>query len=364
MQIEAGKPLRRRTILLGSFGAGAAGVLGPGSRRAFAAGISLLETGSTLLYPLFNLWVPKYTASNPGLRITTQGTGSGTGIAQTLSGVAQIGASDAYMSDPQVKQHPDILNIPLAISAQTVNYNVPGFNGTNLKLSGPVLAGIYSGRITHWNDPAIGKLNPGARLAAHVITPVHRTDGSGDTFIFTQYLAASTPEWAGSVGYGTTISWPPVAGGIGAIGNPGMVQASGQTPYAIAYIGVSFHNEIAKAGLGTAMLQNRDGNFVLPTPKTVGAAAAAVQDKTPPDQRISLIFAPGPDSYPIINYEYAIVNRRQPNETIAAAVRNFLAWAIDPEGGSAAGFLDAVQFLPLPPKIAALSKRQIAKIGA
>jgi len=363
MQTDGGMIVRRRSILLGTIGAGAAGVLGLGSRPAFAAEISLLETGSTLLYPLFNLWVPVYTAKNPGVRITTQGTGSGTGIAQAISGVAQIGASDAYMSDPQMKRDPDILNIPLAISAQTVNYNVPGFNDANLKLSGPVLAGIYGGKITHWNDPAIVKINPGAKLAAHVITPIHRTDGSGDTFIFTQYLAASTPEWANSVGYGTTISWPPVPGGIGAIGNPGMVQASGQTAYSIAYIGVSFHKEIAGAKLGTAMLQNRDGNFVLPTPKTVGAAAAAVEDKTPADERISLIFAPGPDSYPIINYEYAIVNRRQPNEKIAAAIRDFLAWAVDPDGGSAAKFLEPVQFLPLPPKIAALSKQQIAKIG-
>jgi phosphate transport system substrate-binding protein len=362
MQTRASETLLRRTFLLGTIGGTALGLVAMAPRMAAAANVTLLETGSTLLYPLFNLWVPKYTAMHPGLRITTQGTGSGTGIAQAISGVAQIGASDAYMSDPQVKKDPNILNIPLAISAQTINYNVPGLNNTNLKFSGPVLAGIYGGKITHWNDPAIAKLNPGVSLPNHGITPVHRTDGSGDTFIFSQYLAFSTPEWANSVGYGTSISWPPVQGGIGAIGNPGMVQASGQTPYSIAYIGVSFHEQIAKAGLGTALLLNRDGNYVLPTPATVGAAASALEAKTPPDERVSLIFAPGANSYPIINYEYAIVNAKQASPDTAAALRDFLSWAVDPSGGNAAEFLDVVNFLPLPDKIAALSKAQIAKI--
>lgn len=364
MQPNERAKLRRRTVMLGALGSSAASTFVLSTRRAFAADVSLLETGSTLLYPLFNLWVPKYTAAKSGVRITTQGTGSGTGIAQAISGLAQIGASDAYMSDAQVKQHPGILNIPLAISAQTINYNMPGHAHDNIRFSGPVLAGIYSGKISHWNDAAIATLNPGVSLPGERIIPVHRTDGSGDTFIFSQYLAFSTPDWANTVGYGTTLSWPPVQGAIGVLGNPGMVQASGRLPYSIAYIGVSFHAEIARAGLGTAMLKNRDGNFVLPDAKTVGAAATALEGKTPADERISLIFAPGPDSYPIINYEYAIVNRRQPTAAVAAALRDFLSWAVDPEGGSAAALLDAVRFLPLPPRIAALSRQQIAKIGS
>ena len=363
MQTRASETLLlRRTLLLGTIGGTALGLVALDPRRAAAAEITLLETGSSLLYPLFNLWVPKYTAMHPGLRITTQSTGSGTGIAQAVSGVAQIGASDAYMSSPQLKKSPGILNIPLAISAQTVNYNVPGLNDKNLKLSGPVLAGIYGGKITKWNDPEIAKINPGVSLPDHGITPIHRTDGSGDTFIFTQYLAFSAPAWGNSVGYGTTVSWPAVQGGIGAIGNPGMVQACGQTPHSIAYIGISFHAQIAKAGLGTVSLGNRAGNFVLPTPETVGAAASALEGKTPPDERISLIFAPGANSYPIINYEYAIVNQKQRSPEIATAVRDFLTWAVDPSGGNAPEFLKVVEFLPLPPKIADLSKTQIAKI--
>lgn len=329
---------------------------------AQAAQVTLLETGSTLLYPLFNIWVPDYTKMHPEVKITTQGTGSGTGIAEAISGVAQIGASDAYMADAQIKQNPNILNIPLAISAQTINYNIPGLNNKHLKLDGPVLAGIYDGSIKNWDDAAIKALNPGVKLPNHAIVPIHRTDGSGDTFIFSQYLSFSTPKWNDSVGFGTSISWPAVQGGVGANGNPGMVEASQQTPYSVAYIGVSFHKEIAKAGLGTAMIKNKAGHFLLPTAKTVGAAASGLIAKTPADERISLVFSEGADSYPIINYEYAIVNSKQANPETAKAIREFLGWAVESKGGNAAKYLNQVRFIALPARIQALSKAQIAKI--
>ncbi len=348
-------------LALVSVGLAVATTVAPMAAHA-ASGVTLLETGSTLLYPLFNLWVPDYTKAHPGLRITTQGTGSGTGIAQAISGVAQIGASDAYMSDGQIKQNPSILNIPLAISAQTVNFNVPGLNKDHLKLDGPVLAGIYSGKIKNWDDAQIKALNPGVKLPDHAIVPIHRTDGSGDTFIFSQYLSFSTPSWNNSVGYGTTISWPAVQGGVGANGNPGMVQACQQTPYSVAYIGVSFHEQVAKAGLGTAMLKNRAGKFLLPDAHTVSAAAGELISKTPADERISLVFAPGANSYPIINYEYAIVNAKQANPESAKAIKAFLGWAVESEGGNAAKYLDAVRFIALPARVQGLSKAQIAKI--
>ncbi len=324
--------------------------------------VTLLETGSTLLYPLFNLWVPDYTRANPGVRITTQGTGSGTGIAQAVSGVAQIGASDAYMSDEQMKQNPDIMNIPLAISAQTINYNIPGLNRVHLRLNGPVLAGIYSGAIQYWDNAKIKALNEHLKLPHKKIIPVHRTDGSGDTFIFSQYLSFSTPSWNDSTGYGTTISWPAVQGGIGALGNPGMVQASQTNLYSIAYIGVSFHAQIESAGLGTAVLENRAGRFVLPTPRTVTAAAHELLSKTPTDERLSLIFAPGAESYPIINYEYAIVSKRQASPEVAAAMRKFMLWAIDLKGGNSAHYLNEVRFIPLPSSVSELSRKQIVQI--
>lgn len=333
-----------------------------GSAPAFARGLNITETGSTLLYPLFNIWVPAYRRTHPGVHIDTQGTGSGTGISEAISGVAQIGASDAYMSNMQVKQNPNVLNIPLAISAQTVNYNIPGLNNVHLKLSGPVLAGIYDKQIRYWNAPAIQQLNPGVRLPHHLITPIHRTDGSGDTFIFSQYLSFSTPYWNTHVGYGTTISWPAVPGGLGALGNPGMVQSAAQTPYSIAYIGISFTKEIQRAHLGTALLENRAGRFLLPTKATVEAAARQLVNKTPQNERISLVFAPGANSYPIINYEYAIVNDHQASQSMANALRTFLDWTVSPQGGNSWTFLRQVRFIALPPRISALSRTQIAKI--
>jgi len=326
------------------------------------AAVTLNETGSSLLYPLFNLWVPVYTKAHSNLRITTQSTGSGTGISQAVEGIVQIGASDAYVSDAQMKQHPDMLNIPLAISMQMVNYNLPGLNDKHLKLSGPVLAGIYQGKIRDWNDAAIRKLNPGVKLPHHAIIPVHRSDGSGDTFIFTQYLSFSTPEWAKALNYNTTVSWPAVPNGLGAVGNQGMITAVQGNPYSIAYIGSSYQDTIEKAGLGIAMLQNRDGKFLLPETKTAAAAAAQMVPKTPKDQRISLIFAPGANSYPIINYEYALVKSKQPDANVASALRQFLSWAISPEGGNASTYMEQVHFVPLPAAVAKLSANQIAEI--
>jgi phosphate transport system substrate-binding protein len=354
--LTRGKPTRTSLLLAGAVALGLSG-----AAVANASGTRLLETGSSLLYPLFNLWVPVYTKTH-SVQITTQSTGSGTGISQSVSGLAQIGASDAYLSNALMKQHPDMLNIPLAISSQMVNYNIPGLNGDHLKLSGPVLAGIYEGKITKWNDPAIEKLNHGVKLPAKTIVPIHRTDGSGDTFIFSQYLSDSDPQWGKTVSYGTTISWPSVSGGLGAEGNQGMVNSLHQTPYSIAYIGVSFKSSIDHDKMGEAKLENQAGNFVLPVVATVQAAANAKVAETPTDERISLIFAPGANSYPIINYEYAIVKSKQAAAGEAKELKDFLTWAISSNGGNAEHFMKEVSFVPLPASVRKLSEAQINKI--
>ncbi|HXX36654.1 MAG TPA: phosphate ABC transporter substrate-binding protein PstS [bacterium] len=330
---------------------------------AWAAPVKLLETGSTLLYPLFNIWVPDYTHTNPDVQITTQGTGSGTGIAEATSGAAQIGASDAYLSPAQTAQDPTLMNIPLAISAQQINYNLPGIGAAHLNFSGPVLAGIYSGTIKNWNDPAIAKLNPGVNLPDHEIIPVHRADGSGDTFIFTQYLSFTTPSWKEAVGFGTSVSWPAIAVGIGTNGNPGMVQALKQTPYSIAYVGISWIDQTNAAGFGYAALENRAGKFLLPTPGTIASAAAALVGKTPPNEAISLIFAPGPNAYPIINYEYVIVKGKQADPGVAAAIKAFLTWCLSPTGGGNELYLTKVHFIGLSEMVRKLSQAQVERIG-
>jgi phosphate transport system substrate-binding protein len=329
--------------------------------RPHQASVSLLETGSTLLFPLFEKWAPVYHHLHPNVTITPSGTGSGTGIADAENGSVQIGASDAYMSDAQIAANPGILNIPLAISAQVIAYNLPGLNGRHLNVNGAILAGIYTGKITKWNAPAIRRANPGVKLPNHVIIPVRRNDSSGDSFLFTQYLTLSAPKlW--TAGYATSPNWPAVSDEQSATGNGGMVEALAATPYSIAYVGISYLNELEQHHLGYAALGNRAGRYVLPTPADITAAAKAKVPETPKDERVSLIFAPGATAYPIINYEYAVVKERQASPAIAGAVKNFLLWAIAPKGGNQLKFLNAVHFLPLPPAVSVLSKNQILKI--
>jgi phosphate transport system substrate-binding protein len=329
-------------------------------------GATIAETGSTLIYPLFKAWVDAYAKVEPGLHMTAGATGSGAGIAQAVAGQVQIGTSDAYMTDNEAMAHPQILNIPIAISAQVVEANIPELRGRQLKLSGPVLAAMYSGKIREWDAGPIAELNPGVNLPQHAIVPVRRAEGSGDTFIFTQFLSFSAPDahdsWENTIGYGTTVNWPSVSGVLTATGNEGMVQTIARTPYAVGYVGGSFQDEAMKDGLITAMLENQDGQFLLPTPATITAAAAELTPRTPADERLTLVFAPGSNSYPLINYEYAMVTQNQPNEQSAQAVSNFLLWCISPQGGSAGSFLSPVHFIALPTSIRARSELQISKI--
>jgi phosphate transport system substrate-binding protein len=360
------------------------GVHGARHGSAFIIGLALLSvaavhslaqdvaaTGSTLMYPVFQTWVGAYGKIDPAVHMTVNATGSEAGINSAIAGQVQIGTSDAYMSDTQAMANPRILNIPLAISAQLVVANLPELRGSTLKLSGPVLADIYSGKIREWDAAPIAALNGGVHLPHRTIVPVHRADGSGDTFIFTQFLTFSTPEvgggpppgsWGHDVYYGTTVHWPAVPGSLTASSNRDIAQRLAGTPYSVGYLGASFEADVNKAALQTAMLQNEDGNFVLPTAATITAAAASLTPRTPPDERLTLVFAPGANSYPLINYEYAMVSEKQPNAQVAAAISNFLLWCISPQGGSAASFLDPVHFIALPTSIRARSEIQIAKI--
>jgi phosphate transport system substrate-binding protein len=328
---------------------------------ACADDITLIETGSTLLYPLFSVLASEYTKTHPGVHIAAGSTGSGAGIEQAISGAAHIGTSDAYMTDAQAKRNPQIINVPIAISAQTVNYNLPGLNPTALKLDGPVLAGIYTGKIRSWDDKAILGLNPGVNLPHHDIIPVRRIDGSGDTFIFTQYLTFSTQSWEDKIGFGTSINWPSVNGGLGAEGNLGVIKTIRETPYSIGYIGISFHTEIANAELGTAMLKSYSSEFLLPTPESIAAAAASLGPRTPADERLTLVNAPGANAYPLVNYEYAIVSTQQANPEIAKAIKRFLLWAIAPDETNEK-LLEDAHFIPLPAHIWVLSHDQIEMI--
>jgi phosphate transport system substrate-binding protein len=327
-----------------------------------AGAVTLNETGSTLFYPLFQRWIPDYGQVASHVSLTAAATGSGAGVDAVIAGGARLGASDAYMSDEQTQKNRGILNIAMAISAQTVNYNIPGLNGPNLKLDGPTLASIFTGKITTWDAPAIAAMNPGVQLPHQAIVPIRREDASGDTFIFTQFLDFSNQSWEDKIGYGTSVAWPNVAGEKTATGNDGMVQALAATPYSVGYAGISFRDAIAKASLGTARLKNQSGQFLLPTEETISKGASELDPRTPPDERLTLVFAPGERSYPLINYEYMVVSTRQADPQTAEELRHFLLWAVSPEGGNAPKYLTTVGFIPLPTFIRALSEKQIDRI--
>jgi phosphate transport system substrate-binding protein len=325
-----------------------------------SASESLSETGSTLLYPLFNIWVPVYKSAFPQVTITTAGTGSGTGISSAAGGTADIGASDAYLSPSDISKYPTLENIPLAISAQMINYNLPGVTG-NLKLNGTVLAEMYEGKITMWNDPAIKALNPGVSLPATKVVPLHRSDSSGDTFLFTSYLSKQDSQWASAISYNTSVAWPKVASELAFKGNSGMVTGCKDNPGCIAYIGISYKSKTTAAGLGEAQIANGGGQYEMPTAATIAAAASSFST-IPANGAISLIDSSASGAYPIINYEYAIVNSTQSDATKATDIKALLNWAITT--GNSSQYLSQVNFQPLPSLALAASKALIAKIGS
>jgi phosphate transport system substrate-binding protein len=322
---------------------------------------TLTETGSTLLLPLLHAWAGAYQQQFPQVRISTGGTGSGTGIKDASAGTVDIGASDAYLSSGDLVKNPALLNIPLAVAAQQVDYNLPELKaGVHLRLTGAVLAQMYQGTIRTWNNPAISKLNPGITLPPARVVPLHRSDSSGDTFLFTSYLSTHDPAWNRAIGYGTTVAWPAGPGRRGQHGNSGMVAGCQATPGCVAYVGISYLSAALADGLGEAQLANALGQYELPTPASVSAAVAAFVSATPANETISMVNGPAPGGYPIVNYEYAIVRGRQPDRTQARDIQAFLHWAVTT--GNSAQYLGAGRFQPLPKAVVTLSDQQIATI--
>jgi phosphate transport system substrate-binding protein len=336
---------------------------GAADRAASGSTATITESGSGLLYPLVSTWAAAYHQQTPGVSVTTASTGSGKGIALASAGKVDIGASDAYLSSGDLVKNQNLLNIPLAISAQTVIYNLPQLRrGSHVNLNGAVMAGIYQGTIRTWNDPAIAALNPGLRMPAIRIVPVHRQDGSGDTFLFTSYLSTQDPQWNDAIGYGTTAAWPDVPGALRAVGSVNTMHTCESTPGCIAYNGISYLSQALAGGLGEAALANSAGRFMLPTPGAIQASVASFVSITPPDETISMIDGPAADGYPIVNYEYVLVSTRQPDTGKASMIKAFLTWAITK--GNAPAYLDTVGFAPLPPAVASLGEQQIAQVGS
>jgi phosphate transport system substrate-binding protein len=326
-----------------------------------ASAVTIAEDGSSLLAPYLSSITPLITAAYPNVTLSSAAGGSGKGLTDATTGVVQAGGSDAYLPPADFTQFTTIQNIPIVVASQSIDYNLKGIK--NLKLSGNIVAGIYRGTITKWNDPAIKKLNPGVTLPAKTIIPIVRSDSSGDTFNFTSFLSATNKAWATSPSFNTSITWPTVQGELTASGNPGMVQSASQTPDSIAYIGSSAQLSANAAKLGQAQLQSASGKFLLPTQKNVTAAVNAAVATVPANFAGSLIYSKGASSYPIVNFEYLIVKGPQSSADVAQGLRDILAFAINTKQGSSPANLINQGFVALPPAIVPKVEAAIANVS-
>ena len=312
----------------------------PGAGEAKGGSVSLTGAGATFPAPVYSKWFSDYGRAN-GVQVTYQSIGSGGGIQQVTAGTVDFGASDAPMSAEEEAKVPGILQLPTVLGAVTVAYNLPGLQQP-LKLSGPVLASIFLGTVTKWNDPAIAADNPGVALPATNIAAVHRSDGSGTTHVFTDYLAQVSPEWKSRVGAGKSVSWP---GGLGAKGNEGVSGAVKQTAGAIGYVELAYamQNQLA-----VAALRNQAGAFVSPSVEATAAAAAGVAERVAGgDYRVSLVNAPGATAYPISSWTYLLVPPKWSDCGKAQAFVNLVDWALT-QGADAARQL---HYAPLPDQV-------------
>lgn len=302
------------------------------------SGVLINGAGSSFDNPAFMLWKENYTQSHPGVRINYQSVGSGAGIKQLMSQTVDFGASDAPMTDEAMKQAPGkILHIPVVAGAVTVTYNLPG--DPKLKFDPETLSGIYLGTITKWNDPKIAALNPGANLPDTAIVVVHRSDGSGTTFIFTDYLSSVSPEWKSKVGKNTTVDWPV---GVGGKGNEGVSGQVKQLPGSIGYVELAYAEQNK---LPISDLKNSAGQFVAPSPESVSKAMATAN--IPEDFRFSMVNAPGDGSYPIAGASWVLIYQKQSNAEKGKALVDFLKWCVT-EGQKLSPKLD---YAPLPDNV-------------
>jgi phosphate transport system substrate-binding protein len=322
---------------------------GGGSGKPAAAGAALTGAGATFPNPIYTKWFDAY-HKETGVRINYQSIGSGGGIRQFTEGTVDFGASDAPMTDEQVaKVKGNALHVPTVLGAVVATYNLPSLGKAPLRFDGPTLAAIFLGRLTKWSDPRISALNPGVTLPDQDIIVVHRSDGSGTTFIFTDYLFKISPDWKGKVGKATSVEWPI---GLGGKGNEGVTQQVKQTDGAIGYVELIY--AISNA-LPYAWIKNRESVFVEPSLRSVSAAAAGARLGPDTDFRVSITDAPGKDSYPLSSFTWLLIRKEDSDSVKARLLRSFLLWMLRPEAQRMAADL---HYGPLPvPVIELLQKR-------
>ncbi len=309
---------------------------------------TLNGAGATFPYPIYSKWFDEYHKVKPDLQINYQSIGSGGGIRQITERTVDFGATDGPMTNQQqFKVDGKILHIPAVLGAVVPAYNLKGVE--DLKLSGPVLADIFLGKITRWTDPAIAKLNAGAALPDAAITVVHRSDGSGTTYCWVDYLAKVSPEWKKKVGVATAVNWP---AGLGGKGNEGVAGLVKQTPNALGYVELIYakQNDIAYASV-----QNRAGKFVKASIESVTAAAAGTQ--MPKDYRVSITDASGETAYPISTFTWLLIYEKNSSDK-GAVLKDFLRWMLK-NGQAMAG---ALGYAPLPGSVNAMVAKTIEAI--
>jgi phosphate transport system substrate-binding protein len=314
-----------------------------------AQAIQINGAGATLPYPLYSKWFDEYGRQHAGIRINYQSVGSGAGIRQLIERTVFFGASDTPMTAAQLRRAPgSILHLPMVLGAVVPVYNLPTVK-TSLKFSGAVLADIFLGRITRWNDGAIARLNPGVALSDADIVVVHRSEGSGTTFIWTDFLSKVSPDFRGRVGVSSAVSWPTGVGGKGSEGVTGLLT---QLPGSIGYVELMY---ALQNRLSRGAVQNAAGEFVDASVESVTRAAAAASAAMPADFRVSITNPQTLGAYPVASFSWMLVYERPDNEPAAAAMAGFLEWALT-EGQKYARDLG---YAPLP---ADLVQRELAAL--
>jgi phosphate transport system substrate-binding protein len=319
---------------------------------AFAAPIQINGAGATFPYPIYSKWFSEYNKLHPDIQINYQSIGSGGGIRQLTNQTVFFGASDGPMTNDQIQAAgARVLHLPTVLGAVVPVYNAPGVSA-ELKFTGALLADIFLGKVTKWNDPAIARENAGVTLPGDEITVVHRSDGSGTSYIWADYLSKVSPEWSKRVGVATAVNWPV---GVGGKGNEGVAGLVKQTPNSIGYVELIYalQNKIA---YGT--VKNLAGNYVRANLESVTAAAAATEGKMPADFRVSITNAPGKDVYPISSFTWLLLYESAKDKARSQAMVDFVKWALT-DGQRYAAELG---YAPLPASVVKLEMVAIGRI--
>ena len=326
-----------------------AGILLAGTSIISAQAIN--GAGATFPYPIYGKWFEEFRQKNPSIEINYQSKGSGAGIAQLTEGTVDFGASDMPMKDEQIAAlKVKALHFPTVLGGLVPTYNLPGL--ADLKFSSEMLAGIFLGKITKWNDAKVAKANPGIKLPATDIIVVHRSDGSGTTFVFTDYLSKISPEWKAGPGANTSIKWPT---GVGQQGNEGVAGMVKQTPGAVGYVELIY---ALKNKMEYGSVQNAAGVYLKANLESVTAAAAGAAKNMPADFRVSITNAPGKDAYPIASFTWLLIPSQIQDAQKRTALVSFLKWMLADGQKDCA----ALGYAPLPKEVVARELKQIAQI--